>query len=843
MDCFHADAGSMLVVPSATQAEHARHELARAGVALRPGRVTTLAGFLDERAPPAPSSFLLHFAIEDALARVRPARFAGVAEYRGFRVSLARLLEEVPAEGFDGGLAAVFREVERVLEERGFALRHRRIEQVAQAPGHLPPHLVLDGFFSFSRAELNLLIALASRTKLTVTLPDWPSAGRARRELLSSGFREHPCREVHRRATMRTFAAPTLEREVEEIARRVLQEARLGRGFREMGVILRVRDPYGPALETVFARFGIPARFYFADPLIAHPAIAFLAAVMRALLGGWNYEDLLALAQMPASGLDQRFDFDLRAHLPGAGLLLNWLDQPPPLLEKLGVLDSWRRHRLQPRDWGDRLKTLRTLVTEPEIGDDLSRQQLRAWQSTAVALEAFDQAVSDVAGSGNEAVLLVDFWKGVETALAVETLRVPDRRSNVVHVFDVYEARQWELPLVFVCGLVEGHFPQYHREDPIVGDAARRRAGLRTSAELEEEEPVLFALAAARATEKIIFSYARFNEKGDDAVPSFFLDLNSLNLNGVEFCDTRVHPRPVRQGATAVAGSIGDAALLAQLAKTHQALAPTSIESFLQCPFQFFAAKTLRLRPRPKTPRERLDVLLQGTILHRALAEVSRAPLLGAAIFDDVFEEECRHARVPANYRTEAVRLEMRRHFDAFLGDAQVVLGWASRVEEKFSFALNPLLTLRGRIDRLDVGPGRETLVIDYKYSAANRIRERTDEDQAGNLVQGGLYLLAAERQFGLKPIGMLYCGLRKGVVWDGWHLPIPGLEKTGEVVTREQLRAMTHAAAGKAVDVFEAITSGTIAARPADEKKCAWCDFSDICRVESPGAKKAAPA
>jgi RecB family exonuclease len=376
-----------------------------------------------------------------------------------------------------------------------------------------------------------------------------------------------------------------------------------------------------------------------------------------------------------------------------------------------------------------------------------------------------------------------------------------------------------------------------------MGDAARRREGLRTSAELEEEEPRLFELAAARATGKIIFSYSRFNEKGEDAVPSFFLDRNGLDLNGVEFCDTRVHPQPIRQSAAAVPGSVGDADLLAQLAKTHQALAPTSIETFLQCPFQFFAAKTLRLRPRPKTPRERLDVLLQGSILHRALAEVSRAPLLGAAIFDEVFEEECRRARVPANYRTEAVRLEMRRHFDAFLADAQVVLGWASRVEEKFSFALNPLLTLRGRVDRLDVGPGKETLVIDYKYSAANRIRERTDEDQAGNLVQGGLYLLAAERQFGLKPAGMLYCGLRKGVVWAGWHVSIPGLERIGEAVSREQLQAITRAAADKAVGVFEAIASGSVAARPADEKKCAWCDFADICRVESLGAKKAAPA
>ena len=36
------------------------------------------------------------------------------------------------------------------------------------------------------------------------------------------------------------------------------------------------------------------------------------------------------------------------------------------------------------------------------------------------------------------------------------------------------------------------------------------------------------------------------------------------------------------------------------------------------------------------------------------------------------------------------------------------------------------------------------------------------------------------------------------------------------------------------AVRVHEAITSGDIAVRPTDPQKCQWCDFRDICRVES---------
>lgn len=824
-------------------AEHVSHELARAGFAVRPSRVVTLAGFLDGRVRPAPTEFQLHSALDGALARLRPSRFAEVADFPGFRERLARLIQRVPAGAVGGDLGRIIRDVERTLASRGCALRQRRIQDAVENPGALPPHIVFDGFFSFSPQELSLVVTLASRTCVTVTLPVTVMNGAsARSELLARGFAEQRCDEIHRRGKIVRFAAPTLEREVEEIARRVIEEAQSGRAFKEIGVVARAREPYATALETAFARFGIPARFYFADALIAHPAIAFLAEVARAMLGGWRHEDLLRVARLRFSGLDDHFDFELRKHLPGAGLPLAWLEDPPPFLRRMGEMDSWRRDRVAPREWADRLKTMRSLITLPTFDDESSRDDIRLLQSTAVALAAFDQAIEQVAEFGDELAderqPLADFWKHVEISLAVESLRVPDRRSNVVHVFDVYEARQWELPVVFVCGLNEGHFPQYHSVDSLLSDDERRRAGLPTAVELEDEEKHLFQTALARATEKTILSHARFNDKGDEAAPSVFLDGEAA-----EFRDVRVHPQPLRVVAATVPAPIQDAALLAKLAKAHRTLAPTSIESFLQCPFQFFAAKTLRLRARPKDPRDRLDMLLQGTILHRALAEVTRAPLLGEAAFDAVFEEACRDARVPMNYRTEAIRLEMRRHFEAFLADTQVTPGWSSRVEEEFTFALNPLLVLRGRIDRVDLGPRDEALVIDYKYSAANKIRERTREDEAENLVQGGLYLLAAERKFGWKPAGMLYCGLRKGVVWDGWHVAIPGLERVGAAVTREVLDEMARSAAMKATQAFETITSGRIAAQPADEKKCAFCDFADICRVETLGAKRAASA
>jgi ATP-dependent helicase/DNAse subunit B len=808
-------------------AEHLRHELARSGAAIRPSQVMTLAHFLDGRreipaaAPPA----LVHVLIRQALEQLQLPRFQEVVRYRGFHNAIAKLMEEAPAGSVLEDLAAVIEFVEHGLADRGCALRNARLNAASENPGSVAPAIVFDGFFAFSAAERKLIETLARDAFVTVTLPETDP------HLVRAGFAEQRVSGAHRRARIDRFAAPTLEREVEEIARRMLDEAARGRQFREMGVILRVREPYASALQTTLARFGIPARFYFLSPLIEQPAIAYLCRILRAMLAGWDHAGLLAALRMPVSGIGatpegDRFDFETRERLPGAGLPL------PELAGFLTRLDPWRRERVTAAEWASRFKKLRAWIPQPVVPDRLERQQVEIWRSIAASLDAFDAVLDETAvfGDGSE-ISLAAFWERAELALSLEPSRMLDRRRNVVHVMDVFEARQWELPVVFVCGLVERHFPQYHREDSLFNDALRKHAGLPTSADGQRAERFLFELATTRATDTTVLSYSRFNEKGEETLRSFFLP------DEAPVCANRVRPAPTRAASTPPPAAIYDPELLTRLAAAHKTLSPTSIEQFVQCPFQFFAAKSLRLRPRPAAPRDRLDVLLQGSILHRALAEAARMPLLARAVFDDVFEEECRRARVPEGYRTEAVRLELLRNLEAFLNDRSVELGWQRRVEEQFSFALNPLLTIRGRIDRMDVSPRGEALVIDYKYSAALKIRQRVDASELGDSVQGGLYLLAAERAFGLEPAGMLYCGLRKDVEWGGWHAAIRGLERVGESSTKARLRELMDAASAKTVETFDAIASGTIAPRPADTDKCKWCDFRDICRVESAAA------
>ncbi len=838
-------------------AEHLRNELARAGEPIRPSRVLTLAHFIAARSKkPAPPRVLVHVLIRQALAELQPERFRALAEYEGLHSAIADLMEELPVAIAPPDLSKIFRYVEREIAARGFASRNERLNSADL--DHLPERLFFDGFFSFSPVELDLIERISVRANVIVTLPDGPGAESARARFLAAGFQEKKTPETRRRSAIAGFHAATVDREVEEIARRVLDEVHRGRAFREIGIILRAQDPYRAALETALARFGIPARFHFFDSIAEHPAIACVSRLVHALLEDWDQAALLSALRMPASGIGatpegDAFDFALRAKLPGRGIPA----EGPEMLKTLAALTSlgensaqnrslwsrlnvevceirdiseprpkeavqrclftqtliWNRERNEPQAWAARIKTLRKIFP----------------LAHGAAFDAFEGILDETASILSGRMPLADFWRDVELALSLERFRLPDRRRNVVHVMDVFEARQWELPIVFVCGMMERHFPQYHRENPLFGDALRRRAGLKTSSDLQAEEKFLFEIATTRATEATILSYARFDHSGEEHLPSFF-----LAGHGMTACERRIRPRASRTISKRPPAPIRSDSALSRLSEIHRRIAATAIETFLQCPFQFFASRTLKLNPRPPEPRDRLDVRLQGIILHEALAEHLRAPLLGSAILDQVFLDQCQNANVPMTYRTEAVRLEILRNFEAFIQDRQFALGWESRAEEKFAFALTPVVSITGRIDRLDISLRNEALVIDYKYSAAGKIRERVNDNDRGTLVQGGLYLAAAERALGFKPAGMLYCGLRKDVAWDGWHIGIPGLERIGESRTPQGMRELIEAAIDTASRALDAIASGEIAARPADEKKCVWCDFRDMCRVES---------
>ena len=859
------DESVRLLAPTATLAQHLQNRIAREGFVFRRGLVQTFYGFIDPwcgalRQITGPA---LRLIVEGAARRVGRPEFARVADTAGFCNSLAGTLEEFSSAGCDSArlaeclpdaplapaFLAVYREVDGELERRGLAMRGRRLELAARRieseglPGIRT--IWLDGFYALPEPEMAVIEALARHADVTVTLGgEEAELGRRKRLPHNDAAIE---RLPRRRAApaMMLVRAASIEREAEEIARRIVEQAAAGRPFREMGIVAHAAETYVPLLRAVLERFGIPARFYFGSRLHRHPAVRYLTGAVDAMLSGWDHARTLAVLRLAPRFADSaamdRFDFDVRAQIPNAGLghlkallMAAGADRLLGKLDRLGALEEWRSFSLSPAGWAERMRSLRGLYRLARPPEAASHETALEWRSQAAALDSFDQALDETASALDPAKLLSleEFWRPFQAILRLKPLRLADGRRNVVHVLSAEEARQWELPVAFVCGMTEKGFPKFHPQDPFFPDAARCRlndAGIRvpTAAEFARGERALFDSAISRGAMQVTLSYPEFDAGGERNLPSIFLD--DLALAPQPARRVRPGPRRLQSWEPGTAG-IHAPELLRVLRQKTGRVSPTGLESYLQCPFKYFGARVLRLEPPPPRPEKRLDFLAQGEIVHAALAEWYERPQDMTTLFERLFEDALEDLHVPPGYHTERLRNAMLEDLLAFAADARWPReGMESKMERPFEFDLSDSVRVSGKIDRLDIAPDGRAWVLDYKYSAAPNVRKKLSDE---NVLQAPLYFLAVEKFFGVRPAGMFFVALKGGVNYAGWSVAPVGALRAEPIPER-----WAETAAERALSAVEEIRAGRVAPAPG-EAQCEYCDFRDICRKESLAAE-----
>src|SRR5580704_12268825 len=118
--------------------------------------------------------------------------------------------------------------------------------------------LWFDGFAAFSPLEAELVTALGQTSDAAITIAD--TAGDLWRQTLQWGCENRLLTGSARHPKVAVVNASTMEREADEIARRIVELRARGVEFGEIGVGLRDAEAYEPLLRGAFERFGIPAR-------------------------------------------------------------------------------------------------------------------------------------------------------------------------------------------------------------------------------------------------------------------------------------------------------------------------------------------------------------------------------------------------------------------------------------------------------------------------------------------------------------------------------------------------------------------------------------------------------
>ena len=278
-------------------------------------------------------------------------------------------------------------------------------------------------------------------------------------------------------------------------------------------------------------------------------------------------------------------------------------------------------------------------------------------------------------------------------------------------------------------------------------------------------------------------------------------------------------------------------ALLDSVSARNASFNVSGIRDYRQCPYLYFSANTLDLRGRPPEPAERLDGRVVGKIVHSTIDRWNRGLGPIGGLLDKAFESALRELHLEADFRTERIRLAVRKDLERFAGRPVAAMAVPSnsvaRFEEQVELRVGdaqPQPRVQCRIDRYDVNPGRDCVVTDYKYARSGSVKRLLSQNLAGEELQLALYLAALEQSRGVEPAGMLLVGLRDGTSVAGASVGGSGDLKP---LRRQDLRRLLVDATQGAGETVGDVLRGRIEALPRDVGFCdRWCRFKPVCRV-----------
>ena len=150
---------------------------------------------------------------------------------------------------------------------------------------------------------------------------------------------------------IRLYQAETAFSEAEYVSACVRRLARQGCRWRDIGVAARNMEVYGPLLEAVFRRDGIPAYISRRSDILEKPVLTMVLSAVDAVTGGFEYEDVFrclktGMAGISAAECDMLENYVIRWQIRGGMWLkeADWTADPDGYGQEISEA---RRQRLE----------------------------------------------------------------------------------------------------------------------------------------------------------------------------------------------------------------------------------------------------------------------------------------------------------------------------------------------------------------------------------------------------------------------------------------------------------------------------------------------------------------
>ncbi len=466
-----------------------------------------------------------------------------------------------------------------------------RIHNQSAVIPHSPALIAIDGYYRITPAHVKLIEAMAASTdsKMLLSLcldssrPLLFTVPEETRQLLNRNFqcKEKQISPGHAAATaiqlMRhslygtelpsrelclpdsetiVMNAPNLYAEVELVARTLCNlHEKEGYEWQECAVIMRSVTQYAELIPPIFERFNIPVQHEIMLPLPRNAVVKTLQALLNTIIHGWQGEHLMTVLRSDYLGLDrsdvEKFRMTATSYnIQDSKTRWLWLAQKEcPDTDLLNILmliketENTIMRLKDPKDLNEAIHHLpkdfhieSSIEMEEENEKNCDKKMIKlALQASDHLLDMFMYAKRTIVEPFHYLVMLLKSWEN--TPYANESTN-----CNAVSVLEPYRSRDKYFKVAILMGLVEKKFPLYEGEDPFLLDDERNllvslypHLTLSTSRTHQDEERLLFYLAATAPSERLLFSFPRTDTERD-CIPSFYLtDMrNTFRLGGFE---------------------------------------------------------------------------------------------------------------------------------------------------------------------------------------------------------------------------------------------------------------------------------------------------------------------
>lgn len=533
---------------------------------------------------------------------------AVMEELQAYAVSpeqLAQSVEQIEGESGDKlrDLALIYGIYLGKLHAPGHDARDvlEKLEENLEASRYIDnKDIFLDGFSYFTGREMNILRLLLRRANsVTVTL----LGDTQERELFSESLRVRerlyalardvgvsceeeilPPAEAHGaldhiercffgaadeydQATdaVTLYEAGTAYSECEWVASQILQLVReRGYRYREITVTARSLDSYAGAVESVFARYGIPLYYAHRSDILKSPVLTLLLGALDAASGGFEYEDVFRCLKTGLAGLsmeecDLLENYALKWELRGAmwtreapwtahpdGYGADWTYEARARLEAVNALrarvqGAFLRLKQGVGGSGAAEKKVRALydylkeVNLPETlqaqteqlfaaGDaQRAEETAQLWGILCGVLDQFVEILGDTTLDAEEFASLMRL---ILTQYSVGTIPVT---LDAVNLCEMTRNDRHTVRALFLLGANDGVLPAAENRGGVLRDedreALERQQIFLAPHGMEQfhlEIQNLYA-ALAQPTEKLTVSYPVSDGKGAEKRPSFVI--------------------------------------------------------------------------------------------------------------------------------------------------------------------------------------------------------------------------------------------------------------------------------------------------------------------------------